>query len=53
MIDFKGNRNEHLSLMDFADNNNYRSSKGLTMFDALNSSMCRSSIDWFGAEKFL
>ena len=47
MIDFKGNRDDHLPLMEFAYNNSYHSSIGMAPFEALYGRRCRSPIGWF------
>ncbi|KAH0646610.1 hypothetical protein KY284_034494 [Solanum tuberosum] len=47
VIDFKGNWNDHLPLIEFAYNNNYHSSIQMTPYEALYGRSCRSSIGWF------
>lgn len=46
VIDFKGNRNDHFSLIEFACNNNYHSSNYMTPFEALYGRRCRSPVRW-------
>ena len=46
MIEFKGSWDTHLSLMEFANNNNYQSSIGVTPFEALYGRKCRTPICW-------
>ena len=46
MIEFKGRWDTHLSLMEFAYNNNYQSSIGMAQFEALYGRKCRTSICW-------
>ncbi|WMV18695.1 hypothetical protein MTR67_012080 [Solanum verrucosum] len=47
VIDFKGNWDDHLPLIDFAYNNSYHSSIGMATFEALYGRRCRSPVDWF------
>ncbi|WMV13747.1 hypothetical protein MTR67_007132 [Solanum verrucosum] len=47
VINFKGNWDDHLALIEFAYNNNYHSSIGMTPFEALYGRRYRSSIGWF------
>ena len=46
MIDFKGNWEDHLPLIEFAYNN-YHSSIKISPYEALYGKRCRSSIGWF------
>ncbi|WMV30037.1 hypothetical protein MTR67_023422 [Solanum verrucosum] len=47
VIDFKGNWDDHLPLIEFAYNNSYQSSIGITPFEVLYGRRCRSPIGWF------
>ena len=47
MIDFKGNWDDHLPLIEFAYNNSYHSSIGMAPFEALYGRRCRSPIGCF------
>ncbi|KAH0720584.1 hypothetical protein KY290_005079 [Solanum tuberosum] len=47
VIDFKGNWDDHLRLIEFSYNNNYHSSIGMAPFEALYVRRCRSPIGWF------
>ncbi|PHT51913.1 hypothetical protein CQW23_06375 [Capsicum baccatum] len=47
ILDFKGNWDDHLPLIEFAYNNSYHSSIGMTPFEALYGRRCRSHIGWF------
>ena len=47
VIDFKGNWDNHLPLIEFSYNNSYHSSIGMASFDTLNGKRCRSPIRWF------
>ncbi|WMV46562.1 hypothetical protein MTR67_039947 [Solanum verrucosum] len=47
VIDFKGNWDDHLPLIEFAYNNSYHSSIGMALFEALYGRRCRSPIRWF------
>ena len=53
IIDFKGNRDKHLPLVEFFYNNNYQSSISMAPFEALYGRRCRSSIGWFEVGEFL
>ena len=46
MLEFKGNWDEHLSLIEFAYNNIYHSSIGMAPYEALYGRKCRSSVCW-------
>ncbi|WMV24364.1 hypothetical protein MTR67_017749 [Solanum verrucosum] len=46
VIDFKGNWDYHLPLIDFAYNNNYHSSIQMAPYEALYGRRCRSPIGW-------
>ncbi|WMV45196.1 hypothetical protein MTR67_038581 [Solanum verrucosum] len=46
VIDFKGNLDDHLPLIEFVYNNSYHSII-MTPFEALYGRRCRSHIDWF------
>ncbi|KAH0715068.1 hypothetical protein KY284_007973 [Solanum tuberosum] len=47
VIDFKGNWNDHLPLVEFAYNNSYHASIQMAPYEALYGRRCRSSIGWF------
>ncbi|KAH0652759.1 hypothetical protein KY289_030437 [Solanum tuberosum] len=47
VIDFKGNWNNHLPLIEFAYNNYYHSSIAMAPFEALYGRRCRSPVGWF------
>ncbi|WMV25493.1 hypothetical protein MTR67_018878 [Solanum verrucosum] len=47
VIDFKGNWDDHLHLIEFAYNNSYHSSICMAPFEVLYGRRCRSPIGWF------
>ncbi|WMV40816.1 hypothetical protein MTR67_034201 [Solanum verrucosum] len=47
VIDFKGNWDDHLPLIEFAYNNRYNSSIQMTPYKTLYERRCRSPIGWF------
>ncbi|XP_060200298.1 uncharacterized protein LOC132628537, partial [Lycium barbarum] len=47
VLDFKGNWDDHLPLIEFSYNNSYHASIGMTPFEALYGRRCRSPIGWF------
>ncbi|KAH0651615.1 hypothetical protein KY284_031527 [Solanum tuberosum] len=47
LIDFKGNWDDHLPLIEFSYNNSYHTSIGMAPFEALYGRSCRSPIGWF------
>ncbi|XP_070022667.1 uncharacterized protein [Nicotiana sylvestris] len=47
VIDFGGNWDDHLPLIEFACNNSYQASIGMAPFEALYGRMCRSPVGWF------
>ncbi|WMV23522.1 hypothetical protein MTR67_016913, partial [Solanum verrucosum] len=47
VIDFKGNWDDHLPLIEFAYNNSYHSSIQMAPYEALYGRRCRSPIGWF------
>ena len=47
MIDFKGNWNDHLHLIEIAYNNSYHSSILMAPFEALYGRRCRSTVGLF------
>lgn len=47
VLDFKGNWDEHLPLIEFAYNNSYPSSIGMAPYEALYGINCRSPICWY------
>ena len=46
VLDFKGNWDEKLPLIEFSYNNSYHSSIGMAPFEALYGRKCRSPINW-------
>ncbi|KAL4028527.1 hypothetical protein IC575_011724 [Cucumis melo] len=46
VLQFKGNWDTHLSLMEFAYNNSYQSSIGMTLFEALYGRPCKIPVCW-------
>ena len=44
VIEFKGSWDTHLSLMEFAYNNSYQCSIGMTLFEALYGRKCRTPV---------
>ncbi|KAL0286800.1 UNVERIFIED_CONTAM: hypothetical protein Sangu_2719700 [Sesamum angustifolium] len=46
VIEFRGNWDDHLPLMEFAYNNNFHSSIGMAPYEALYGRKCRSPICW-------
>ncbi|XP_070020275.1 uncharacterized protein [Nicotiana sylvestris] len=49
VIDFGGNWDDHLPLIEFPYNNNYQSSIGMAPYEALYGRRCWSSVGWFEA----
>ncbi|XP_060178236.1 uncharacterized protein LOC132608184, partial [Lycium barbarum] len=47
VLDFKGNWDDHLPLIEFSYNNSYHASIGMAPFEALYGRRCRSPIGWF------
>ncbi|KAH0776134.1 hypothetical protein KY290_007545 [Solanum tuberosum] len=47
VIDFKGNWDDHLPLIEFTYNNSYHSSIQMAPYEALHGRRCRSPIGWF------
>ncbi|WMV46448.1 hypothetical protein MTR67_039833 [Solanum verrucosum] len=47
VIDFKGNWDDYLPLIEFAYNNSYHSSISMAAFEAVYDRSCRPSIGWF------
>lgn len=47
VIDFKGNWDDHLPLIEFAYNNSYHSSIDMDPFETLYGRRCRTLIGWF------
>ena len=47
IIDFKGNRDRHLPLVEFSYNNSFHSSIYMAYIEALYGRICRSPIGWF------
>ena len=46
VLDFKGNWDDHLPLVEFAYNNSYHSSIGMAPYEALYGRKCRSPVCW-------
>ena len=51
LIDFKGNLDDHIPLIEFAYNNNYHSSIQKAPYEALYGRRCKSPIGWFEVGK--
>ncbi|XP_070026298.1 uncharacterized protein [Nicotiana sylvestris] len=47
VIDFGGNWDDHLPLIEFAYNNNYQASINMAPYEALYGRRCRSPVGWF------
>ena len=47
IIDFKGNWDKRLPLVEFGYNNSYHSSISMAAYETLNGRRCRSPIGWF------
>ena len=47
MLDFEGSWDQHLSLIEFAYNNNYQSTIQMVPYEALYGRKCRSPVGWF------
>ncbi|XP_070029844.1 uncharacterized protein [Nicotiana sylvestris] len=47
VIDFEGNWDDHLPLIEFAYNNNYQASIGMAPYESLYGQRCRSPVGWF------
>ena len=47
IIDFKGNWDKHLPLVEFAYNNSFHSSISMARYEALYGRRCRFPIGWF------
>ncbi|KAH0709388.1 hypothetical protein KY284_010815 [Solanum tuberosum] len=52
VIDFKGNWDDHLPLIEFAYNNSYHSSIAMVPFEAFYGRRCRSPVGWFEVGEF-
>ncbi|WMV13401.1 hypothetical protein MTR67_006786 [Solanum verrucosum] len=52
VIDFKGNWDDHLPLIEFFYNNSYHSSIDMAPFEALYGRGCRSPVGWFEVGEF-
>ncbi|KAH0706582.1 hypothetical protein KY289_011658 [Solanum tuberosum] len=52
VIDFKGNWDDHLPLIEFAYNNSYHSSIAMAPFEALYGRRSRSLVGWFEVGEF-
>ena len=46
VLEFRGNWDEHIPLMEFAYNNSYHSSIGMAPYEALYGRKCRSPVCW-------
>ncbi|XP_070057278.1 uncharacterized protein [Nicotiana tomentosiformis] len=51
VLDFKGNWDDHLALIEFAYNNSYHSSIKMAPYEALYGRRCRSPVGWFEVER--
>ena len=51
VLDFKGNWSNHFPLVEFAYNNNYQASIGMTPYEALYGRPCRSPTCWLEASE--
>ena len=49
MLDFKGNWNNHLPLVEFTYNNSYQASIGMAPYETLNGRPCKSPTCWLEA----
>ena len=47
VIDFRGNWDDHLPLIEFSYKNNFHSSIGMAPFEELYGRRCRSAFGWF------
>ena len=47
VIDFKGNWDNHLPLIEFSYNNSYHSTISMATFEELYGRRCRSPVGWF------
>ena len=45
-MEFPGNRDRYISLMEFAYNNSYQSSIGMAPYEALYGQRCRTLVCW-------
>ena len=52
MIDFKGNWDDHLPLIESSYNNSYHANIGIEPFEALYGRSCQSLIGWFEVDEF-
>ena len=52
VIDFKGNWDDYLPLIEFSYNNSYHSSIAMAPFEALYGRRCRSPVGWFEVGEF-
>ena len=46
VLEFKGSQVKHLSLVEFAYNNNYQASIGMASYEALYGRKCRTPVCW-------
>ena len=47
VLDFEGNWDQHLSLIEFAYNNSYQTTIQMAPYEVLYGHKCRSPIGWF------
>ena len=47
VLEFEGNWDQHLSMLEFAYNNSYQSSIQMAPYEALYGRKCRSPVGWF------
>ena len=47
VIDFRGNWDDHLPLIEFSYNNSYYSNIGMTPFEGMYGRSCKSPVGWF------
>ena len=52
MIDFKGNWDDHLPLIEFSYNNSYNSTMSIAPLKTLYGRRCRSPIGWYEVGEF-
>ena len=47
VLEFEGNWDQHLSMLEFAYNNSYQNSIQMAPYEALYGRKCRSPVGWF------
>ena len=52
VINFKGNWDYHLPLIEFSYNNSYHSSISMAPFEELHGRRCRTTVGWFEVGQF-